>query len=485
MSNFSYDKIGQYSMGVIEHITRNNRLYRTKGTPVIIDKNDGVFETFHDLCKDNKFTEASKYMQGGRDGNNWRKHLGFKIKDEDGVVRWTQIEKTKFSGFDIKIKTEEQEQITLEIFKQKLHSKTPDYKTWDEMFYKSPCSKIFPDLPKLTEWWDHFELQFNEVDKAKDIPNSSYQVMDYEAFMKWVSTLARKHGYAKKDSWNPADVWLIRDTDTRDKIKDALESAESIFKVNDILRIAYLGGEITWSDRKGKVEKIKAPKNSIVGISLKKSDRKKLHYDLINLEVPGQRQKMPRIQFKNANVNCEYKKGVFQSSTATLDMEDQGKKYTLSFRSNTTNLSSITFEFKGQSASAQLGKVSKPDFAKWLDKEIKDIDSKLKLPNHNNLPKKFTTKDIRYYKGLISTIKGAGLGANVSGIDNFVVNLEASYKNGGLKKHNGIIQQIVQFLYILAVLEQKGRLETILTRAYYYAQKKGVKYGFGPFGKLH
>ena len=59
------------------------------------------------------------------------------------------------------------------------------------------------------------------------------------------------------------------------------------------------------------------------------------------------------------------------------------------------------------------------------------------------------------------------------------------------------MMQMVDFTYILALMkdtkpatakEKKqytDNLQKFLTLCYYFAQKKGIKYNFGPFGKMY
>ena len=73
----------------------------------------------------------------------------------------------------------------------------------------------------------------------------------------------------------------------------------------------------------------------------------------------------------------------------------------------------------------------------------------------------------------------------INELDSFVENLANSYTQKGLYNGNATMMQMVEFTYILALLKEQNQLETFLTRAYYFAQKKGIKYNFGPFGKLY
>ena len=53
------------------------------------------------------------------------------------------------------------------------------------------------------------------------------------------------------------------------------------------------------------------------------------------------------------------------------------------------------------------------------------------------------------------------------------------------------MMQMVEFTYQMAQMKQKksesagDMLQEFLTKAYYFAQKRGQIYNFGPFGKLY
>ena len=81
--------------------------------------------------------------------------------------------------------------------------------------------------------------------------------------------LAKEYAkFSEKDSWNPADIWLLSSTgDANAVLKDLKENGSSIQKVNAILKLAYKNRQV-------------------VGISLKKVG-KTVKYEEVNLEMKG------------------------------------------------------------------------------------------------------------------------------------------------------------------------------------------------------
>ena len=69
----------------------------------------------------------------------------------------------------------------------------------------------------------------------------------------------------------------------------------------------------------------------------------------------------------------------------------------------------------------------------------------------------------------------------------FKENLEESIKKHGIVKGNSIMMQMTDFIYLFATLKNAVSKEVyikFLTNLFYWAQKKGQEWQFGPFGKL-
>ena len=103
------------------------------------------------------------------------------------------------------------------------------------------------------------------------------------------------------------------------------------------------------------------------------------------------------------------------------------------------------------------------------------------------------------YQQKVDVIKNAfGNGpSKLTDIDSFAKNLSHSYAHAnkagepGLSIKNSTMMQMVEFTYQMAQMKKTrstssdDMLQEFLTKAYYFAQKRGVKYNFGPFGKLY
>ena len=491
MSTFSYDKVGQYGNEVVTHVEKNKGVIKGKDGEkytIAID-NKSTFNKFAKYVKAQNFISAEKLVREKEFEVLEPKERTKKFSS----LGWTEIEKSVFSSKSIKIDTKQQEKITLLIIKNVLGDDTKTWKSFDEMFNakNSTIKKIFPNLPKLTDWYDHFDLQFREITNTPKFPNSSYGVYLYDdpgSFMDYISDLVTTKGlglYSKKDSWDPADIWLVKSkkiqkeyTDKFDKILKkftegfyAKNKFQSIKEINVILKEAY-------------------HKKDIVGISLKKSNMKTLKYTEFNLQTDVKDQKLPDVDFDSISLDVSYddKKG-FISKTSYVNVINNDKdSYKLAFKSNTgEKIGNITYEFlPSDNASAFLGKVPKDQLQRWLVEQIKLLGKNpldVYMPQGSKLTKTYNNKIKKSWINKVATIK-KNFG-DFTGLDNFVEILEKSYKDFGLSVKNASAMQMVDFTWILAKLQENKNLTKFLTLSYYFAQKKGQIYNFGPFGKLY
>ena len=417
----------------------------------------------------------------------------------------------------ITIDTAQQEKITALIFEQVLNKKTKKWKTF-EMMYDDPKSglkKIHSGLKikdyKKDSWWKHFDLQFEEIDKTTKLPSNHFEVFNRDGgFMDMISALVTKGTggnllkkdiakFSKKDSWNPADIWLL-DTSPAGpfaSVQKKLESATTIAKINDILRIAF-------------------NKNVVVGISLKKSRgvTGSLLYEKVNLYAKEKLQKLPKVKIKYIEFDPYYEDGGFPSVTSNIVFEDNEKRiFYLTFRRNQSSISDITYEFYQKGMPAQIGKVPKDRFAQILNKYNLKYPSKDDHKNYkesywkkskagaNKILKKYTWTVGDRSKNRAKHKRPSGYSKEEWQLEldeitskniqtqwkSFIPNMKKSW-NKGVWLGNTSMMQMCDFLYVLSQLMNKmkeKKFEQFMTDLLYYAQKKGQKWEFGPFGKLY
>ena len=396
----------------------------------------------------------------------------------------------------------------------------------DDRAYNTKPSAAGKLVPKSNSWLGHFKRQYEFIDKDTTLKNGTYNVFDYDYFMDKIVAFIKggaqvgikKHigtwpfwqggKISKKDSWNPADIWLLSSTgDANAVLKDLKENGSSIQKVNAILKLAYKNRQV-------------------VGISLKKVG-KTVKYEEVNLEMKGATSidaVHPNVWFGKFDLNVPYSNGNFDLKTNTLTVTDTKKNDVGVMRcgSNQTTPGNITFEFKAAgSSSAQLGKVpmdlmlqlwQSPKYGLGTGRDGKHIIGDLpryKGPNgviqYTVLPAKAKKEALPkdptwvYWNKRVKKIKAApaGLWKNGSLVKsqmNSLISNIANLKKNGLKgtitSNTAASLQLVEFAYMIALLYDKTtdkKFDFMFESMFYFAQKKGAAFGsrFGPFGKLY
>lgn len=388
-----------------------------------------------------------------------------------------------------------QELCTLKIFEELLSKSTPDVKDWDSMVIH--IQKIWKDIegihanikknelidklneenvsgskvPKLKisktdkDWYFSFRLQYKQIRATTNLPNNKFDVYNRDGgFMDYITKLIRNEKFkpkiTKKDSWNPADIWLIDEKgDKFKKLKGLLDECDSIARVNDILKEAFR-------------------ENIIVGISLKKTNGKKLHYDILNLETNAKEfEFFAEYQTFNIDISFDGRRKQFNSVTSEIKIKYNGNGYRMQVKSNKSGIGNVTFEYKADGGSAFLGKVPKDR----LLRTIKKYKPSEKIPEWIHF-KDFDKDD---FEKKVNAIKNKSKRFDIKGdIDKLVENIEKSRSRGKEEYHkdNLIVCQIIYFAHFISTLTDK-QLEKFMTETFYLSQKKG--YDFGTFGKLY
>ena len=543
MSTFTYEKIGQYGDEVKDYIIAKDGILKAKNGKdyrIRIDSKSYFARKngFKDKIEKRQYVELNQELRKTQfeiaewpvdaiSADGRLKDLKYK------TLGWTQLEKKVFSSKNITIDTPQQEKISLKIFEYVLGSRTQNWRSFDEMFRAgedrngkavSGVAKIFPELNKLPDWWAHFTLQFNEIKEATDLPNNKFDVYQYDgkgSFMKYISDLVVKEMslYSQKDSWNPADIWLIQ----TEKIKQ--HYIKEFNGISKKLQDGKMNGNQAIQEINKKLKEAFA-ENYIVGISLKKSDGRNLRYEKFNMQANiNDSRDLPNVNFDKIQLDCSYDKetGTFKSKTSYAFVKDgQEGAFKLAYKSNTgAVVGNITYEFlPAGPASAFLGKVPKDRIKDFLAENIGLVLSTQPIPFPARskkssklfgnpfvtemaqsvlLPVTMPKETMKMYEEKVKVIKRAfgGGASKLIDIDSFAENLSHSYTHAnsdgeaGLSVKNSSMMQMVEFTYQMAQMKQKksesagDMLQEFLTKAYYFAQKRGQIYNFGPFGKLY
>lgn len=329
-----------------------------------------------------------------------------------------------------------------------------------KLFYskhKKNILKIYPDMNE--EWEDTFYEQQKTIVKELGSTKFSHYSRD-DGFMDFVSKLVKtKFNISKKDTWNPADIWLVNDLR---KMQSVLKKISNLSQFNAVLKDMF-------SDKK------------VIGVSLKKMSGKSARWELVNtkpiikdFDDDDYLYDLSKIRFM-LDVSGD---GDFVNKNTTIYISDQGKEFaTISIRQSGNNFSNLKFE--GQSSvsrSARLGEVP----VTMLNALMSDYGIGFNN-RHTSFPKSMRefNKKKEYWKKLFTVVKRK----TITGIKNqteFTANLKRTFELDAPVATSKLMQ--LEFIYNILTLSDQKQSEFI-TSMLFLSMKKGKN--FGPFGKLY
>ena len=348
------------------------------------------------------------------------------------------------------------------------------YKKWEDIVkdpkYNELGGKkgIYPVVDK--SWLETFYLQQKKM--LEEFSSSNFTEFNREhGFMKYITDLIRaKYGISKKDNWDPADIWCIRNQNKViadiDKIIGKKESS-SIDELNTLLRTLF-------------------EKRIVVGVSLKKISGKQARYEEINVGK-GLQFVTKKNAFKLSKMKIDFssKPGkTFQLTTTDtaifLDTIEDNKKVTYKFQIRGVSGSKFSnLKWEPTTSAASAARLGKAPVNIVMD-ILKDF--KVSFHNdHNRYPKslaEFKEKQAEYVRMFNIVKKKAD--TVITDEKQFVTTMAKLFLSSKLVATSKLMQ--LNFLYELNK-KPKDVVETIMTKITFAAQKKGKQ--FGPFGKLY
>jgi hypothetical protein len=174
-----------------------------------------------------------------------------------------------------------QERVSALVFREVINVRSKVY-TYDEIVNgkgsagKSIQRKIFKEFPEkymandewLINFWKQQDKFFNVAVAGTKINTHTYQEFDRDdpkGFMGWIEKNIKQYGISKKDTWNPADIWLVKNSK----------------KVREDLEVAMVSENI---DHLNSAMKQMLRERRLVGVSLKKISGKQAKWQIVNLE---------------------------------------------------------------------------------------------------------------------------------------------------------------------------------------------------------
>ena len=313
-----------------------------------------------------------------------------------------------------------------------------------------------------------------------------------ETFMDWVSDMVKdKFQIAKKDNWNPADIWLIQDEKKwKKKISDAMDSPiktrrkgaveANLIQFNNIFRALFRSKQI-------------------VGISLKKVGGEASWKEV---NVSGKFfKKLESIEMKYMGARCktgtkridaaQEAKGRGTSGLATAEtqdtvimIKDNGTNYTVQIKALAgSKFDNLKFEptEKGKGA-ARMGKATREYVV-----DLMEVYGILRQwpENWQDYPRnktQFTPQLQKQYEDMLREMKADGVDIGDLTPLEGVINLRETLgeANQAWVANSKLMQ--IKWLYAFLTLSTKNR-NKFCTDLIFLAEKAGRRYG--PYGKIY
>ena len=338
------------------------------------------------------------------------------------------------------------------------------YKDW-QAIRKDPkyneLVKIYPDVDESPDWLQTFFGQQKKM--LEKFSNAQFTEFNREGgFMQYISDLVKtKYGISKKDTWNPADIWCIKNQDKVLKtFKENVEGSklsQTIEELNAIQREMFKSKQV-------------------VGISLKKLSGQIAKYEEYNLDESSL---YPDFNFKllTSTVDLRFDKK-FGTQDARIIVTGEGVAYNFQIKGNdTAKISNLKWEPTASgSTAARVGKAPVEMVAALMRDNKMDFinDNKLFPQNANEFKEKQNL-----YEQMFNRVSKKAETKITSSID-FIKNIKIGYNVEAPIAVSKLMQ--LKFLDELFKLDEKKRREFV-TDLVFLASKIGEK--FGPFGKIY
>ena len=381
--------------------------------------------------------------------------------------KWSEIEKSQFTGrtggSDAET-TAKQERATM--FAIQMSIENNGY-TDQTKFYKLYRNELLDIYPEMDEKWEDaiFQQQLTTYREVGSTRFGHYSRDD--GFMKYITDRCKSlYGISKKDTWNPADIWLVSDLDKvkRDLDRKILDNTTSLAEFNTILRQMF-------HDRR------------VVGISLKLISGSVAKWELVNLEnddvFDGDQY---TFGFQSSELLFSLRGNEFTNTDSKLIIGSSSQEIKFQIRQNSAGFNNLKIEGTdiGNSA-ARLGKVPLDMGSQLFAKNGLESTRWRSWRNYPQNVEEFNKeKDLHItrFKKLSRTRK---VSMGVRNAEEFSNNVTKVFENGKKDIANSKLIQLDLFCTIFGLQEKK--LNNLLTDMAYLAQKKGTL--FGPFAKLY
>ena len=405
---------------------------------------------------------------------NLKTFLNQNLKGKVYNVRFRETSKKTGSKAPDAKTTEMQEKGSKYVFEYVLENKKSGYTNLQA--FKSDqkmvdgLKKIYPDVDD--DWFDVFYKQHKVIlDKFAGSQITKFDHSGKGSFMNKITEIINKNfGVAKKDNWNPADIWGVRGSskDVIIKVEEAVygsRDSQTIQQLNSLMRGMYKSKEL-------------------VGISLKKTSGKEAKWEEYNIEALT----LNEINdYKYNEINIIYNLKA-TAATQALDTAVQlrqsggGAEYNFQITSNDTSRDSQNLKFESKpigSAKARGGKAQ----IKAVEALLDDNGVGGYKNRHQNYPKNIEEfgQSKKHYENMFNNIR-TKVTTDCKDGDEFVEVIVKIFVGEKPWVAQSKLMQLTFLDHALKVSPKKKYTE-FWTDMLFISIKKGDR--FGPFGKLY
>jgi len=427
--------------------------------------------------------EIKKFIKGVNDNNISNVNLsmrGTTLKSGKFIPifngnTWTKIDKSPYSGMggtgkpDAKT-TAMQELASLYSIEIALENGKYTDRT---KFFSEHRDKLVEIYPNLNEDWENtlFEQQkttYDQINKGGKFKFGHYSRDG--GFMDYITqTCSKLYGISKKDNWNPADIWLVKDLNSVKRTLDSKikDNTTSLQEFNLILRDMF-------HDR------------TVVGISLKKMSGKYARWELVNLDNSD--------VFDGDEYSFSFDEGqclfslksnqkTFTNTDSTLKIGSSKQTIKFQIRQNSKGFNNLKVEATDISATgARLGKAPLDMVSQAFRSNRLEPQRWRSWKNYPRNSEEFDKERDVHISRFESLKKTGHINLGVRTGEEFADNVSEIFKTIDSDVANSKLMQL-DLLNIIFSKTKGDKLNDMLSDIGYLAQKKGSL--FGPFAKLY
>lgn len=394
--------------------------------------------------------------------------------------RWTQIDKSQFSGRgdgglgrpDGKT-TAMQENASLLAIQKGIENN--GYKN-KETFLKLYRKDLLKEYPGMDEYWENVFFEQQKLTQQK-VGNTQYgHYSRDDGFMEYITERCKTlYGINKKDTWNPADIWLVSDLEKSKRELDSkiLDNSTSLMEFNTILQDMF-------------------HKRQVVGISLKKMSGKSARWELVNFsgeEVFDSGEYS--FSFDEAKLNLKStSRGKFENTESSFKISSSKVAIAFQIRQNSPGFNNLKLEGTDISArSARLGKAPLDMVSATLRSYGVGAKESTRWRSWRNYPKDiddFLNEQEIHVKRFNSLKSTGRVELGIKTAEEFVDTVVSVFDNSKTERERAVVNSKLQQLDLLNEIfsiRDINKLSDLLSDISYLGQKKGAV--FGPFAKLY